>query len=93
MNELKFTRGVWAVDSSHVHTAVNCGDKHVAMVNYQPAMIDGDEHIANAHLIAAAPEMYAALDAIIESGEIPMCESSPLVIAAKSALEKARGES
>jgi hypothetical protein len=39
-------------------------------------------------LMAAAPEMLALLKEIVESGEIPYCESSPLVIKAKALIER-----
>lgn len=48
--------------------------------------------VANGKLMAAAPDMYEALKAIIESGEIPLCYSDNLVIAAKVALAKAEGK-
>ena len=52
---------------------------------------DDQETWANARLIAAAPELLEALEDIVDSGEIPYCRSSPLVIAARAAIKKARG--
>jgi len=63
---MKHTPPPWTVDSTHVHTSINSGDRHIAMVNYHPGLIDGDEHIANARLIAKAPEMYALLEECID---------------------------
>lgn len=51
-----------------------------------------EEAEAIARLMAAAPEMYEALKDIVDSGEIPYCESSKLVIKAKQAIAKATGE-
>lgn len=44
----------------------------------------------NRHIISAAPELLAALEAIIESGELPYCDSDPMVVAAKKAIAKAK---
>lgn len=64
MSELKATPGPWFVHDNHPQHACyhigpdDCGPLDVATV-YSP----GDEEAdANAHLIAAAPEMYAQLD-------------------------------
>ena len=72
MNE-KFTPGPWEADATHCRTAINsvatannCR-KHIAMVNitknpeYEITTV---EHNANAHLIAAAPDLYEALNRI-----------------------------
>ena len=37
-------------------------------------------------------ELLEALEAIIDSGELPLCYSSPLVIKANKAIAKAKGE-
>jgi hypothetical protein len=46
---------------------------------------------ADRNLIISSPDMYEALKAIIESGEIPLCYSDKLVVAARQALAKAEG--
>jgi hypothetical protein len=46
----------------------------------------------DARLIAAAPELFELLQAIIDSGEIPYCSSHPLVIAAEQLISKVTGE-
>lgn len=45
---------------------------------------------ANAHLIAAAPELYDALDEIVS--DRVWCDEAPFLAKAKSVLAKARGE-
>ena len=60
----KHTPGPWIKDS-RLKTAINAGFKHVAMVSMYQSKDDrqnvcGDEHEANANLIAAAPDMLAA---------------------------------
>ena len=50
-----------------------------------------DELVANAHLIAAAPDLYAALDGLLgllDAGSL----YEPQAYAARAALAKARGE-
>jgi hypothetical protein len=65
--KLKHTPGKWECNYK-LRTAINAGEKHIAMVNFfndgsDSRSVCGDEHEANARLIAAAPEM---LDHIIE---------------------------
>jgi hypothetical protein len=57
-----------------------------------------EQNKANAHLIAAAPDMYEALEAMVEQydngPDAPILESAHKALtAAKEALTKARGES
>lgn len=60
----KHTPGPWWTDPD-TRTAVNSDDKHIAMVNCSKfgniTDVFGDEHRANARLIAAAPELLAAI--------------------------------
>lgn len=63
------TPAPWKIDNS-INTAINKGDKHIAMVNYykcgNPEVdVYGDEHEANARLIAAAPELLEALEEVV----------------------------
>jgi hypothetical protein len=51
---------------------------------------DDDEAVANAHLTAAAPDLYAALDALLKFHEASADE--PLHHQARDILAKARGE-
>ena len=60
------TEGKWKIDD-RVRYSINVGNKHIAMVNVYNAVeperrIDCNEGLANARLIAAAPELLAACD-------------------------------
>jgi hypothetical protein len=92
----KHTEGPWKVDgktelcitddiSRFIGSASIMGSDN----NYAEAY---EEAKANARLMAAAPDLLDALEAMIDSGEIAHCCSSPLVILAKKAIDKAKGE-
>lgn len=106
MSEAKFTPGPWAVEDpfgdslsivvgketydwrfvAHVHTDIEKGPA--------PKPIGKAQMAANARLIAAAPDMYAALTALLDAqydGDPRRQEDCPLCIAARAALSKARG--
>ena len=102
----KFTPGPWEADATHCRTAINSvatasnERKHIAMVNiaknpeYEITTV---EHNANAHLIAAAPDLYEALNRIYNKllisdrdGESHISEKDGEM--ALAALRKARGE-
>lgn len=81
MSETKFTKGDWAVEDGRV---VVCGDFKVAY-SYSGSSVPFIEHIkSNAHLIAAAPEMYKFLDDLANGRGIDY----PI----EKLLAKARGE-
>lgn len=61
--------------------------KNVAM--HQKEAYESQEKIANAYLIAAAPEMYAMLKSIID----PHVNVDSVICGISDLLEKARGES
>ena len=90
MNETKFTPGPWLFSSYKSGNSVIVIDGKefdVATVNYP-------NRDANAHLIAAAPELYEALDAL--RAELFLHAEGnyfrPLLDKAEIALAKARGE-
>ena len=100
MKEAKFTPGPWIVDKSFNADiqAPDGLDIATCCAEILNRHTDGEEGIANATLIAAAPDMYEALEAaILEYGKpggpwnVP---SSPgtWIDKAKAALVKARGE-
>lgn len=74
----------------------------IAEVGHYPAFVGGEEtelgaecRRANAHLVAAAPELYEALEALLEDGVWAGCDWIPSDGAkqkAEQALSKARGE-
>lgn len=68
--EFKHSPAPWVVDARAM-SAINSSTKHVALVNYSHHGRDkdvfGDEHKANAHLIAAAPELLEALIELVQS--------------------------
>lgn len=66
MSEAKFTPGPWEVDESHCLGAVTAGKRHIAMASLfdwpeDEKRVTREQQMANSHLIAAAPDMYAAL--------------------------------
>jgi len=71
----KFTQGTWTIDKT-VLSAINCGKKHIAMINCyncgptNPSTVDMEEHNANVYLISAAPDMYKILELIEEGVEL-----------------------
>lgn len=93
MSEPKFTPGPWFInDWPQANTDITIGGAGIPLIAKVPlrdVSINGQK--ANAHLIAAAPELYAALDAIMEyPGNNLMAVD--ITNAAKAALRKARGE-
>ena len=72
MSETKHTPAPWRVEDQHVEDSgqfeearIWAGDKHVAVIRVGLAGSD-----ANAHLIAAAPEMYEALKEMLTAIEM-----------------------
>lgn len=70
----KHTPGPWTVDESHINGSINAGNKHIAMANFYNSpdenfRVDREQQIANAQLISAAPELLAALKAILPMAE------------------------
>ena len=99
---MKYTQGPWKVSDS-IRTAINSKNKHIAMVNYShrgaPSDVFGEEHLANAALIAAAPDMLEALEGAerlltwMESGHAHKePEPQPIRERIQEAIAKAKGE-
>lgn len=102
MSEAKFTSGDWLgfdgdswqsddcncynLDSDRCHSWVEivCDGQAVAIVPDHEGVLD-----ENAHLIAAAPEMYELLEMLINGDNI---NDHSIVREAESLLAKARGE-
>ena len=93
MSDTKFTPGPWRYDRTN--GSPTTGEHMIAGAKpgYLAEVRDcgsGDVR-ANAHLIAAAPDLYAALDGLLgllDAGSL----YEPQAYAARTALAKARGE-
>ena len=102
INETRWTPGPWARSRYHypnrdiVRRLGNsdndafAGERHICSVSPR----EKGEQAANAHLIASAPDLYAALHTLIHDGKAyewhPLFQ--PLIKDARAALAKARGE-
>jgi len=90
---MKYTKGEWkvsrvrALDNYAVKAEADIGGLGIAMVNYR---IDRNEQLANAHLIAASPMMYEALQMVLRMSEEEYINRF-LLSAVRQALAKAEG--
>ena len=93
----KWTKGPWPIKPTGDFKRIVIGDGLVdGPGGYEVAEVYSDdcdryEAMANAHLIAAAPDLYAALDGLLgllDSGSL----YEPQAYAARAALAKARGQ-
>jgi len=86
MSKTKFTKGEWVVDTCGSRVSVWSEDESIieSMHYNYPMQEDEDRVMANAHLIAAAPDMYKFIEGLQLSvaGEVERDEL----------LKKARGE-
>ena len=93
MSETKHTPGPWEVDlSGTVIARVMKGGFMVAKI--RKLAHAWHEQVANAHLIAAAPELLEALQAIIadveqDESDFGYAADAPLIVAARAAIAKA----
>ena len=90
-NETKWTPGPWHVPKArgYAHGPVDKND--VPVVTWTGMARPRQENgMANAHLVAAAPDLYEALEAMLD--ECVDDEFAPHVMDARAALAKARGE-
>lgn len=114
MNEKKWTQGEWSIPHfASPEADCQCGyvlsDRHMGAICTVHCSGDGDwmvtgdnpgfeEAVANAHLIAAAPDLYEALVKCLTQLEILVPERGRVhdelmaLLDAKAALAKARGE-
>lgn len=111
MNETKFTKGEWSVvgDTMFNDMGIIKQDDD-GIWNVARVWSTGEETgVANANLIAAAPDLYVALNSLLELVEHSDCHFSngvgefgrdegamtapTVLIGAEKALAKARGES
>ena len=92
-NETKHTPGPWSVEKSNLGPEIWNQNTRVARVNinheYHADMVDDQ---ANARLIAAAPELLEALEAILEAMPAQMSlDGEQLRSDAIAAIRKATG--
>jgi len=110
MSDTKFTPGPWFVAGSIPEEGTDCfwikAQPHPAMRGFTKDIATADgyqddpERAANAHLIAAAPDMHNALNAIIgrlqtdiyDGGRPDEWPMRALVDTARAALTKAEGK-
>lgn len=103
MSETKFTKGPWSAFCVGSTVAVDIGPKPtgagtciVSWPGFDSCNLPLREQKANAHLIAAAPELYEALEELVDLMEgVRTGDYTPDSFTnqvAHSALAKARGE-
>lgn len=100
-NETKFTPGPWFISGNmtkYVEARI-AGGMIQEVAACGPTESDGgygEQQLANAQLIAAAPEIYKELAAMIEWFDSPMTieneDDEAIIASAKQALAKARGD-
>jgi hypothetical protein len=89
MNNTKFTKGKWQIYINEANSfEIEAEDCYLAEIYTSCERCDDIEAQANANLIKTAPEMYEMLLEILESEELPYCNSD-----ISKLLAKARGES
>lgn len=92
MNEPKFTRGEWRIRGDEIGIADSSDTQSYGMMNFichvDTYDFGKEQSEANAHLIAAAPEMYELLEYIKQYH----CCDSDLCNSIIELLAKARGE-
>lgn len=101
MSATKFTKREWEVvtepESSHYLATIDCGgimQIHVVTSATDITFAESIERLANAHLIACAPDMYEMLDTLIDSSNpedmlAALIENKAEI---ESLLKRARGE-
>lgn len=99
MGEAKFTPGPWGLDAGFESSKPGDFDEYWQVHDGADAIACSancyaENREANAHLIAAAPELYEALDNIATATHngFNIHENSVLIAEARAALAKARGE-
>jgi hypothetical protein len=91
----KFTPGEWTLQKNEPFGWEIYGDGFtVALSNDVDSELDNKQALANGHLIASAPEMYAALKALVEHfrSDDESYYKSDLCTDAIAAIRKAEGK-
>jgi len=89
MSEIKWTKGPWVFDE-HDNLIADGGNLKVRGISI-PNGYAKEETTANMHLIAAAPDLYEALDTLAST--LDSSGMKLITVDAHAALAKARGES
>ena len=84
MSETKFTRGPWEISKHQDGSSLIV----IGPEDWDIARVDYPDRNPNAHLIAAAPELYETLEEVIRISD----RKHDAWDKAKAALAKARGE-
>lgn len=99
MADTKFTKGEWRISGDETYNNVRniYAYKNGSSFGVGVAEISGFDFDANAHLIAAAPDLYAVLDEIntwcgTDEGAHYLPFEPPWYTNLRAALAKARGE-
>ena len=88
----QFTKGPWKNKDNYVFSPLFDEDDDSMCMSIAVACAGVADATANANLIAAAPDMYEALETIERVAGIGMMEDDPARVKARDALRKARGE-
>lgn len=90
MSETKFTPAPWeVVEDDNLTTCVIDTLTKMTVACIEPNSDIPDEELANAQLIASAPEMYEYLDMIVEQ---ELINDHSIIKEIENLLNKARGE-
>lgn len=96
MSDTKFTPGPWTAEAENVHVgcvAICHGDADTWFEIWSENWGDGVDQKANANLIAAAPELYEALEQAVTLMQDSGYQNSHVAVrAGKAALAKVRGD-
>jgi len=100
---MNYTKGEWqfTLNTDKKHSEIDIfsqegkGVKYIGTIN--AIWLSNEEKLANAHLIAAAPDMYEALEDIIKQAEkshmmLPPDLADSIKVFGKQALAKAEGK-
>lgn len=91
MSEAKFTPGPWEAGRADTRTESTVYGKWIYAGNMYLAMVQENsdaDTMANARLIAAAPDLLAACEALYDDQRGPLTEAMKM---AEAAIKKARG--
>ena len=100
MSETKWAPGAWNLMRTETGYTIGPnqqlrGDYVADVHEHQSGAMSDEEAAANAHLIAAAPELYEALESLMDALDTH-CGSTPVwsvyMERARTTLDRARGE-